>query len=116
MSLRTGIVPVQLAIYVHASFSPYTLPKKVIRCALTPFFWKGNSKIQYSTGTVLYRLYLPVPVLSTIPTVTTILLYTYGIEASGQQSEAPSIKYEYCIVVLQGKMGYTMEKVPWHEG
>ena len=43
-ALRTGIVPVQLLISMHASFSPYTLPKKVIRCALTPFFWKGKSK------------------------------------------------------------------------
>ena len=27
--------------WTRTRFSPYTLPKKVIRCALTPFFWKG---------------------------------------------------------------------------
>ena len=27
---------------MHAGFSPYTLPKEVIRCALTLLFWKGK--------------------------------------------------------------------------
>ena len=29
---------------MHASFSPYTLPKEVIRCALTTFFLEGDNR------------------------------------------------------------------------
>ena len=53
MSLRTGIVPITLYTHTCTRSSPYTLPKKVIRCALTPFFWKGISNLPTAVQTLL---------------------------------------------------------------